>query len=197
MQNRINDCVLLFLLVSMALTVNSLGILVQNTNAQDQLSNNTEANVTISKDKVIVQTFDNLSNFFGTPMFFETSHNSIGSITISTTPLKTQDSYNATGVLRDVGNVTEMATFVTTHLADGKSTSIGKGNFTTSDGDIANYTGQDVGNTDSNGIETYKGIQIFSSNPEGKLGFLDNAIGIYVYKYLPNGTTTGTIWEWK
>ncbi|HEU4467996.1 MAG TPA: hypothetical protein VFR61_03025 [Nitrososphaeraceae archaeon] len=197
MQNRINDCVLLFLLVSMALTVTSLGILVQNTNAQDQLSNNTEANVTISKDKVIVQTFDNLSNFFGTPMFFETSHNSIGSITISTTPLKTQDSYNATGVLRDVGNVTEMATFVTTHLADGKSTSIGKGNFTTSDGDIANYTGQDVGNTDSNGIETYKGIQIFSSNPEGKLGFLDNAIGIYVYKYLPNGTTTGTIWEWK
>ncbi len=197
MQNRINDCVLLFLLVSMALTVTSLGILVQNTNAQDQLSNNTEANVTISKDKVIGQTFDNLSNFFGTPMFFETSHNSIGSITISTTPLKTQDSYNATGVLRDVGNVTEMATFVTTHLADGKSTSIGKGNFTTSDGDIANYTGQDVGSTDSNGIETYKGIQIFSSNPEGKLGFLDNAIGIYVYKYLPNGTTTGTIWEWK
>ena len=197
MQNRINDCVLLFLRVSMALTVTSLGILVQNTNAQDQLSNNTEANVTISKDKVIVQTFDNLSNFFGTPIFFETSHNSIGSITINTTPLKTQDSYNATGVLRDVGNVTEMATFVTTHLADGKSTSIGKGNFTTSDGDIANYTGQDVGNTDSNGIETYKGIQIFSSNPEGKLGFLDNAIGIYVYKYLPNGTTTGTIWEWK
>lgn len=197
MQNRINDCVLLFLLVSMALTVTSLGILVQNTNAQDQLSNNTEANVTISKDKVNDQTFDNLSNFFGTPMFFETSHNSIGSITISTTPLKTQDSYNATGVLRDVGNVTEMATFVTTHLADGKSTSIGKGNFTTSDGDIASYTGQDVGNTDSNGIETYKGIQIFSSNPEGKLGFLDNAIGIYVYKYLPNGTTTGTIWEWK
>lgn len=197
MQNRINDYVLLFLLVSIALTVTSLGILVQNTNAQDQLSNNTEANVTISKDKVIGQTFDNLSNFFGTPMFFETSHNSIGSITISTTPLKTQDSYNATGVLRDVGNVTEMATFVTTHLADGKSTSMGKGNFTTSDGDIANYTGQDVGNTDSNGIETYKGIQIFSSNPEGKLGFLDNAIGIYVYKYLPNGTTTGTIWEWK
>jgi hypothetical protein len=197
MQNRIKDCVLLFLLVSIALSVTSLGILMQNTYAQDQLSNNTEPNVTISKDKLNAQTFDNLSNFFGTPMFFETSHNSIGSITISTTPLKTQDSYEATGVLRDVGNVTEMATFVTAHLADGKSTSVGKGNFTTSDGHIANYTGQDVGNTDSNGIETYKGIQIFSSNPEGKLGFLDNVIGIYVYKYLPNGTTTGTIWEWK
>lgn len=197
MQNRIKGCVLLFLLVSIALSVTSLGILVQNTYAQDQLSNNTESNVTISKDIVNSQTFENLSNFFGTPMFFETSHNSIGSITISTTPLKTRNSYNATGVLRDVGNVTGMATFLTTHLEDGKSTSVGKGNFTTSDGDIANYTGQDVGNTDSNGVETYKGIQIFSSNPEGKLGFLDNVIGVYVYKYLPNGTTTGTIWEWK
>lgn len=197
MQNKIKYYVLLFLFVSIALSVFSLGILVQNTYAQDQLSNNTESNVTISKDKVNTPTFDNLSNFFGTPMFFETSHKSIGSITINTTPLKTQDSYNATGVLRNVGNVTEMATFVTTHLADGKSTSVGKGNFTTSDGDIANYTGQDVGNTDTNGVETYKGIQIFSSNPEGKLGFLDNVIGIYVYKYLQNGTTTGTIWEWK
>lgn len=191
------DCVLLFLFLSIALSIISLGIMVQSTYAQDLLTNSTESNVTVSKDIVNTQTFDNLSNFFGIPMFLETSHNSIGSITISTTPLKTQDSYNATGVLREVGNVTEMATFVTTHLADGKSTSVGKGNFTTSDGDIANYTGQDVGNTDSNGVETYKGIQIFSSNPEGKLGFLDNVIGIYVYKYLPNGTTTGTIWEWK
>jgi len=51
-------------------------MLVQNTYAQDQLSNNTEPNVTISKDIVNTQTFDNLSNFFGTPMFLETSHNS-------------------------------------------------------------------------------------------------------------------------
>jgi len=197
MQYKIQDTVLLFLLVSTVLSVTLVSILIQDTYAQDQLSNITESNMTISNDKVKTLTFENLSNFFGTPMFVETSHNSISSITISTSPLKTQDSYNATGVLRDVGNVTEMATFVTTHLADGKSTSVGKGNFTTSDGDIANYTGQDVGNTDSNGIETYKGIQIFSSNSEGKLGFLDNVIGIYVYKYLPNGTTTGTIWEWK
>jgi hypothetical protein len=130
-------------------------------------------------------------------MYVETSHDSISSTTTNTNPLKTQDSYSATGVLREVGNVTDMATFVTTHLANGKSNSIGNGNFTTSDGDIANYTGQDVGNTDSSGVETFKGFQIFSSNPEGRLGFLDNVIGVYVYKYWPNGTTTGTIWEWK
>ena len=38
-----------------------------------------------------------------------------------------------------------------------------------------------------NGIDTNKGIQIFESNPEGRLGFLDNVIGLYVYKYWPNG----------
>lgn len=197
MQNKTEIRALLFLFMSTILSVTSASILVQNAYAQDQLSNITEPNMAISNDKVMTQTLENLSNFFGTPMFVETSHDSISSTTVSTIPLKTQDSYNATGVLREVGNVTDMATFVTTHLANGKSNSVGKGNFTTSDGDIANYIGQDVGNTDSGGVETYKGIQIFSSNPEGKLGFLDNVIGVYVYKDWPNGTTTGTIWEWK
>lgn len=197
MQNKTEIRALLFLFMSTILSVTSASILVQNAYAQDQLSNITEPNMAISNDKVMTQTLENLSNFFGTPMFVETSHDSISSTTVSTIPFKTQDSYNATGVLREVGNVTDMATFVTTHLANGKSNSVGKGNFTTSDGDIANYIGQDVGNTDSGGVETYKGIQIFSSNPEGKLGFLDNVIGVYVYKDWPNGTTTGTIWEWK
>ena len=188
--------VILFLFVSTVLSVTSIGTLMQKTYAQDQLSNITGSNMTNSNE-VMTQTFENLSTFFGTPMFVETSHDSISSTTTSTNPLKTKDSYSATGVLREVGNVTDMATFVTTHLANGKSNSVGNGNFTTSDGDIVNYTGQDVGNTDSNGVETFKGFQIFSSNPEGKLGFLDNVIGVYVYKYWPNGTTTGIIWEWK
>jgi hypothetical protein len=196
MQKSIKYGLLFFLFVSTVLSITSIINQLQ-IYAQNPSKNTTESNATNIYEKAQVHTIENLSNFFGTPMFFETSHNSIGSMTISTNPLKTQDSYNATGVLRDVGNVTDRATFVTTQLADGKSTSIGKGNFTTSDGDIANYTGQDVGNTDSSGVETYKGFQIFSSNPEGKLGFLDNVIGIYVYKYWPNGTTTGTIWEWK
>jgi hypothetical protein len=62
---------------------------------------------------------------------------------------------------------------------------------------FACFDRQDVGITDSNGIETYKGIQIFSSKSEGKLGFLDNLVELYVYKYWPNGTIMGTIWEWK
>jgi len=198
MKTSIKECVLLILFVSIAPSITSLSEILQDAYAQQQGSINTESNTTNNNNTgVMVQTYENLSDFFGTPIFLETSHNTIGSITINTNPLQTQDSYNATGILKDVGNVTEVATFLTTHLDKGKSTSIGKGNFTTSEGEIANYIGQDVGITDSNGIETYKGIQIFSSNPEGKLGFLDNLVGLYVYKYWPNGTTGGTIWEWN
>jgi len=111
--------------------------------------------------------------------------------------MQTQDSFSATGILNGAGNITDLGTFVTTHLDKSNSSSIGKGNFTTIDGEMANYTGYDVGKTDHEGIETYKGIQIFESNPEGRLGFLDNVIGLYVYKYWPNGTASGIIWEWK
>ena len=48
-------------------------------------------------------------------------------------------SYNATGVLRGAGNVTDMGTYITTGMENGKSTGMGRGNFTTVDGEIANY----------------------------------------------------------
>ncbi|HEY7777089.1 MAG TPA: hypothetical protein VIA09_00990, partial [Nitrososphaeraceae archaeon] len=105
MQKRTKYYLLLFLFVSMILSVTSLSNHVQSAYAQEQPSNYTEPNTTSNNDNIQVQTFENLSNFFGAPMFFETSHNSIGSIKISTNPLKTQDSYYATGILRDVGNV--------------------------------------------------------------------------------------------
>ena len=144
-----------------------------------------------------LQNFENLTSFFGSPIYQETSHKRVGSVTVNTDPMQTQDSFNATGILNGVGNITDLGSFVTTQLDKSNSTSIGKGNFTTIDGEIANYTGHDVGKTDDNGIESYKGIQVFESNPEDRLGFLDNVIGLYLYKYWPKGTASGIIWEWK
>ena len=68
---------------------------------------------------------------------------------------------------------------------------------TTANGEIATYAGSDAGTTDENRTETFRGIQIFSTDSDGELAFLDNLVGIYVYKYYPNGTTTSNIWEWK
>lgn len=86
---------------------------------------------------------------------------------------------------------------MTTHKLDDIPTRTGKGIMITANGEIANYAGNDVGTTDENGTETFRGIQIFSTDSDGELAFLDNLVGIYVYKYYPNGTTTSNIWKWK
>jgi len=190
MKIRSKEHILLLSVALVVISVTSVGVFVPNAFAQSDTTNNSDT-------KVSIQTYENLSEVFGTPLFLETSHKRLGSITVNSDPIQTQDSYSATGILKGVWNVTDVATFITTHFGDGKSTSIGKGNFTTKDGEIVNYTGQDVGLTDNKGIETYKGIQIFRTSPEGKLGFLDNAVGLYIYRYWSNGTTLGTIWQWK
>jgi hypothetical protein len=113
--------------------------------------------------------------------------------------IKTQDSYTATGILKDVGNVTDKSTFITTYQLDtgNTSTSTGHGIITTKDGEIATYTGHDLGITDKNGTDTYRGILPFQTDSDGKLAFLDNLIGLYEYKSWFNGTKSGIIWEWK
>lgn len=143
----------------------------------------------------------NLTQIFGEPIYKETSRQSSNSIVLNAEDgiIKTQDSYTATGILKDVGNVTDKSNFITTYQSDSgnTSTSTGKGIITTKDGEIATYTGQDLGITDKNGTDTYRGILIFQTDSDGKLAFLDNLIGLYEYKYWSNGTNSGIIWEWK
>ena len=145
-------------------------------------------------------TTTNLTQIFGEPIYKEIIRQSSNSIilNIEGNIIKTQDTYTATGILKDVGNVTDKSTFITTHQTDGNtSKSIGNGTITTKDGEIANYTGYDLGITDKNGTQTYRGIQIFQTDSDGKLSFLDNLIGLYEYKYWSNGTKSGIMWEWK
>lgn len=106
MNASIKECVLLILFVSIAPSITSLSEIVQDAYGQGQGSINTESKTANSNNTgVMVQTYENLSDFFGTLIFLETSHNRIESITINTNPLQTQDSYNATGILKEVGNV--------------------------------------------------------------------------------------------
>lgn len=146
-------------------------------------------------------TTTNLTQIFGEPIYKEIIRQSSNSIilNIEGNIIKTQDTYTATGILKDVGNVTDKSTFITTynHNNGNTSTSTGNGIITTIDGEIATYTGHDLGITDKNGTQTYRGIQIFQTDSDGKLAFLDNLIGLYEYKYWANGTKSGIIWEWK
>jgi|SRR5918995_353594 hypothetical protein len=143
----------------------------------------------------------NLTNIFGEPLYKETSRQSSNSIVLNVEGgiITTQDSSTATGILKNVGNVTDKSNFITTYQSNSgnTSTSTGKGIITTKDGEIATYTGHDLGITDKNGTDTYHGIIIFKTDSDGKLAFLDNLIGLYEYKSWLDGKKSGTIWEWK
>lgn len=141
----------------------------------------------------------NLTELFGEPIYKETERITSNSIVLDVDKnIRTQDSYTASGMLKDVGNVTDKSTFLTTFQREGNvTTSNGNGIFTTVDGEIATYIGQDLGMIDENGVEIFRGIQIFQTESNGKLSFLDNLIGLYEYKNWPDGKKTGMIWQWK
>ena len=152
------------------------------------------------KSEYLNTTTTNLTKIFGEPIYKETSRQQSTSIVLDVKEnIKTQDSYTATGILKDVGNVTDKSTFITTYQSDSgnTSTSTGHGIITTKDGEIATYTGQDLGITDKNGTDTYHGILIFQTDSDGKLAFLDNLIGLYEYKSWSDGKKSGIIWEWR
>ena len=154
----------------------------------------------IQEDEYSKTTTTNLTQIFGEPIYKEISRQASNSIVLNVEggDIQTQDFYTATGILKDVGNVTDKSTFITTYQPDGNtSTSTGNGIIMTTDGEIATYTGQDLGMTDINGTQTFRGMMILQTDSDGKLAFLDNLIGLYEYKSWLDGKKSGVIWKWK
>jgi hypothetical protein len=147
----------------------------------------------IQEDEYSKTTTTNLTQIFGEPIYKEISRQASNSIVLNVEggSIQTQDFYTATGILKDVGNVTDKSTFITTYQPDG-NTSTSTGN-----GIIATYTGQDLGMTDINGTQTFRGMMILQTDSDGKLAFLDNLIGLYEYKSWLDGKKSGIIWKWK
>ena len=160
---------------------------------------NVNAQETIQEDEYSKTTTTNLTQIFGEPIYKEISRQASNSIVLNVEgdSIKTQDFYIATGILKDVGNVTEKSTFIATYQPDGTIIDTGNGIITTIDGEIATYSGIALGITDKNGTQIYNGMHIYKTDSDGKLAFLDNLIGIYEYKHWTNGTKSGIIWEWK
>jgi hypothetical protein len=140
-----------------------------------------------------------LSTILGDPFFVDRGSKDTGTRVLSITgPIQTEDSYIANVTIKDVGNATDTGTFITTYEPNGITTSIGQGIITSFDGEIATYTAKDLGVTNEKGEIIYHGIQIFSTNATGKLSFMDNLVGLYVYEDNPDGSRkSGKIWEWK
>ena len=140
-----------------------------------------------------------LSTILGDPFFVDRGSKDTGTRVLSITgAIQTEDSYIANVTIKDVGNATDTGTFITTYEPNGITTSIGQGIITSFDGEIATYTAKDLGATNEKGEIIYHGIQIFSTNSTGKLSFMDNLVGLYVYEDNPDGSRkSGKIWEWK
>jgi hypothetical protein len=153
------------------------------------------------QEEMYPKTTTNLTQIFGEPIYKATSTELVNSIILNLegNMIKTQDTYSETGILKDVGNVTDESTYITTYQSDSgnTSTSTGKGIITTTNGEIATYTAGDLGITDKNGTLITRGIEIFQTDSNEKLAFLDNLIGLYEYKDWSNGTQSGFTWEWK
>lgn len=71
----------------------------------------------IQEDEYSKTTTTNLTQIFGEPIYKEISRQASNSIVLNVEggSIQTQDFYTATGILKDVGNVTDKSTFITTY----------------------------------------------------------------------------------
>jgi hypothetical protein len=109
-----------------------------------------------------------------------------------------ETSVTASGRLRGV-QVTETLTYVANTSSKGVLHGVGNGIITTQDGDLATYTGEGIGRYDASGVLNWRGAIFFeaSSEGEGKLGFLNNLVGVFEAQVDAEGNFTDKIWEWK
>jgi hypothetical protein len=63
--------------------------------------------------------------------------------------------------------------------------------------EIANYTFLAVGKISEEGKPIFNGVSVYSTNSTGKLGFLNNMVGIFKVELDKIGNFVNKEWEWK
>jgi hypothetical protein len=169
-------------------TISSLEMMAKN-NSMSAFNSNAYNNTS---------TFSNVTkamiNAFGEPFYILGDSLDTGSSVTSIDPMKTKDSFSANGTMHGVGAVTQQATFESTHSP--KLSSEGLGIITTPDGYATTFTAKDIGYTGVNGTVYYYGVMNFSSHPEGKFGFLNDRMGLYLYQEDHHGRDSTRAWLW-
>ena len=107
-----------------------------------------------------------------------------------------ETSISATGSLKGV-QVTEILTYVASPSPKGVLHGVGNGVITTTDGEIATYTGEGIGRFDSSGLLKWRGAIFFETSSEGKLEFLNNIVGVFEAQLDAQGNFIDKTWEWK
>jgi hypothetical protein len=129
-------------------------------------------------------------------------HSNIGKVTsikiLNVTGFpRTEVSFTENGTMVDIGNVTNIGTFLETNKSDKSISGQGKGIIATTDGDLVMWTSYDLGQINSDKSEKYRGIIFFDAVSRGKLDFLNNTVGLYTSDVGSNGSSLRQIWQWK
>jgi hypothetical protein len=108
-----------------------------------------------------------------------------------------ETSVTASGRLKGV-QVIETLTYVAKTSSKGVLHGVGNGIITTTeDGDLATYTGEGIGRFDASGVLSWRGAIFFEASSEGKLGFLNNIVGVFEAQVDAQGNFSDKTWEWK
>jgi hypothetical protein len=102
----------------------------------------------------------------------------------------------ASGSLKGV-QVTETLTYVANPTSKGVLHGVGNGILTTEDGDIVTFTGEGIGAFDASGVLKWRGAIFFDTSSEGKLGSLNNIVGVFEAQVDAQGNFRDKTWEWK
>lgn len=184
-----------FAFVDLTLTILYPTTFIQQTQAQTH-GNQSLSKYTITKAEVNKLT-GAMNSTFGEPFYMLGNSQELSSEVLSPNPLQTSDTYKVNGTMKGVGKISETGTYVSTR-SPGAFHSIGSGTVSTADGSgTAIFTAADQGKLDVNGTLLYKGIVFYKADPTGKLGFLNNKVGLYVYWQDANGNDWSKVWEWK
>ena len=113
-------------------------------------------------------------------------------------------SFSEIALMRNIGNVSNIGTFVENVYDNGTLYGVGKGVITTENGDRISWNAYDIGLTvNGNGgdddftsgglnrMPTFRGIIFLSTNSEN-LSFMNNVVGLYI-----NDENGRQIWEWR
>ena len=106
-----------------------------------------------------------------------------------------ETSVSASGAIRGT-QVTETLTFVATQTSKGVLHGVGNGILVSPEGDLITYTGEGIGKFDSSGILKWRGA-VYYTESTGKLGSLNNVVGVFESQVDAEGNFSDKSWEWK
>jgi hypothetical protein len=93
-------------------------------------------------------------------------------------------------------HVTEMGTYESVNLPDGRLSGKGRGVLMTPDGDTVSWDGYGTGKFTGSGRVSWRGSLHYRTT-SARLARLNDIVGMFEYEVDEAGKTTGSLWEWK